>query len=74
MMPFGFDWCRKSTTTPRTAAVDDDEGWLDARSVDVLKRSPGGCVACVRHKERFAAREGRAGCHAVLRLEAARLR
>ena len=53
-MPFGFDWCRKSTTTPRTAAVDDDEGWLDARCVDVLKRSPGSCVACVLHKERYA--------------------
>ena len=53
-MPFGFDWCRKSTTTSRTAAVDDDEGWLDARSVDVLKRSSGSCVACVRHKERYA--------------------
>ena len=53
-MPFGFDWCRKSTTTPRTAAVDDDEGWLQARCVDILKRSSGSCVACVRHKERYA--------------------
>ena len=53
-MPFGFDWCRKSTTTSRTAAVDDDEGWLDARCVDVLKRSLGSCVACVQHKERYA--------------------
>ena len=54
-LPFGFDWCRQwRTSTPRTAAVDDDEGWLDARSVDVLKRSPGSCVACVLHKERYA--------------------
>ncbi len=54
VMPFGFDWCRKSTTTSRTAAVDDDEGWLEARSVDVLKRSSGSCVACVLHNERYA--------------------
>ena len=38
-MPFGFDWCRQwRTTTPRTAAVDDDDGWLDARCVDVCLR------------------------------------
>ena len=54
-MPFGFDWCRRGhTRTPRTAAVDDDEGWLEARSVDVLKRSSGSAVACVLHKERYA--------------------
>ena len=53
-MPFGFDWCRRGTSAPRTAAVDDDEGWLDARCVDVLKRSSGSAVACVLHKERYA--------------------
>ena len=42
VMPFGFDWCRKSTTTSRTAAVDDDDGWLGPAAAPMfLKRSPG---------------------------------